>query len=87
MDVIKMTAQFVARNGKAFLSQLSTREARNPQFQFLRSDHLLFSFFTPQSSSSNDYDNDNTRTQLLINRANLTHHSFLSPQPPTFNYF
>ena len=41
-----MTAQFVARNGKAFLSQLSTREARNPQFQFLRSDHLLFSFFT-----------------------------------------
>jgi splicing factor 3A subunit 1 len=46
MDVIKMTAQFVARNGKAFLSQLSTREARNPQFQFLRSDHLLFSFFT-----------------------------------------
>ena len=23
---------------------------------------LLFSFFTPQSSSSNDYDNDNTRT-------------------------
>jgi splicing factor 3A subunit 1 len=46
MDVIKMTAQFVARNGKAFLNQLSTREARNPQFQFLRSDHLLFSFFT-----------------------------------------
>jgi len=31
LDVIKMTAQFVARNGKAFLTGLAQREASNPQ--------------------------------------------------------
>jgi hypothetical protein len=31
LDVIKLTAQFVARNGAAFLTGLTTREANNPQ--------------------------------------------------------
>jgi hypothetical protein len=31
LDVIKLTAQFVARNGKAFLTGLAQREAANPQ--------------------------------------------------------
>jgi splicing factor 3A subunit 1 len=31
LDVIKLTAQFVARNGKAFLAGLSSREHTNPQ--------------------------------------------------------
>ena len=31
LDVIKLTAQFVARNGRAFLTGLAQREAANPQ--------------------------------------------------------
>ncbi|GAX76903.1 hypothetical protein CEUSTIGMA_g4349.t1 [Chlamydomonas eustigma] len=46
LDIIKLTAQFVARNGKAFLTGLSSREHTNPQFNFLKPTHSLFSFFT-----------------------------------------
>ena len=31
LDVIKLTAQFVARNGKSFLTGLTSREHLNPQ--------------------------------------------------------
>jgi hypothetical protein len=31
LDVIKLSAQFVARNGASFLTGLTTREANNPQ--------------------------------------------------------
>ena len=46
LDVIKLTAQFVARNGKTFLTGLAAREHTNPQFNFLKPTHSLFSFFT-----------------------------------------
>jgi splicing factor 3A subunit 1 len=46
MDIIKNTAQFVARNGQKFLSGLSEREVRNPQFDFLKPQHNLFGYFT-----------------------------------------
>lgn len=45
-DVIKLTAQFVARNGQKFLQGLTEREARNPQFDFLKPTHGLFGYFT-----------------------------------------
>lgn len=35
-DIIKVTAQFVARNGIPFLKALSEREQTNPQFDFLK---------------------------------------------------
>lgn len=41
-----MTAQFVARNGRQFLTQLMNREQRNFQFDFLRPQHSLFQYFT-----------------------------------------
>jgi len=44
--VVKLTAQFVARNGRQFLSTLMTREQRNYQFDFLRPQHSLFQYFT-----------------------------------------
>ena len=44
-DVIKLTAQFVARNGRAFLNSLAQKEARNFQFDFLRPNHSLFGYF------------------------------------------
>ena len=40
-DVVKLTAQFVARNGRQFLTQLMNREQRNYQFDFLRYFGLL----------------------------------------------
>ena len=46
MDVIKLTAQFVARNGQSFLSELTERESRNSQFDFLKPQHNLFGYFT-----------------------------------------
>ena len=46
LDVIKITAQFAARNGKKFVTALATKEAANPQFNFLRPNHSMFTFFT-----------------------------------------
>ncbi|XP_047319029.1 probable splicing factor 3A subunit 1 [Impatiens glandulifera] len=46
LDIIKLTAQFVARNGKAFLTGLTSREMNNPQFHFLKPTHSMFMFFT-----------------------------------------
>lgn len=46
MDIIKLTAQFVARNGQKFLIGLTQRESRNPQFDFLKPTHNLFGYFT-----------------------------------------
>ncbi|RAH43398.1 putative pre-mRNA splicing factor, partial [Aspergillus brunneoviolaceus CBS 621.78] len=46
LEVVKLTALFVARRGKSFMTALSQREARNFQFDFLRPQHSLYSFFT-----------------------------------------
>lgn len=46
LDIIKLTAQFVARNGQAFLTGLTNREINNPQFHFLKPTHSMFTFFT-----------------------------------------
>ncbi|GAB4837561.1 hypothetical protein Ancab_002412 [Ancistrocladus abbreviatus] len=47
LDIIKLTAQFVARNGKSFLTGLTSREmSNNPQFHFLKPTHSMFMFFT-----------------------------------------
>lgn len=44
-DIIKQTALTTACSGRNFLSALSTREGRNPQFEFLRPTHSLFGYF------------------------------------------
>jgi splicing factor 3A subunit 1 len=46
LDVVKLTALFVAKRGKSFMTALSQREARNYQFDFLRPQHSLYQFFT-----------------------------------------
>uniref|UniRef100_A0A182K806 SURP motif domain-containing protein n=1 Tax=Anopheles christyi TaxID=43041 RepID=A0A182K806_9DIPT len=46
LDIVKLTAQFVARNGRLFLTNLMNREQRNCQFDFLRPQHSLFQYFT-----------------------------------------
>ena len=46
LDIIKITAQFVAKNGQKFLSDLIKREKDNPQFDFMKPQHTLFGFFT-----------------------------------------
>ena len=45
-DIIKLTAQFVARNGQRLLNGLSERESKNSQFDFLKPNHHLFGYFT-----------------------------------------
>ncbi|GLJ43478.1 hypothetical protein SUGI_0904000 [Cryptomeria japonica] len=51
LDIIKLTAQFVARNGKTFLHGLTSREVNNPQFHFLKPTHSMFTFFTALTDS------------------------------------
>ncbi|CAB0011505.1 unnamed protein product [Nesidiocoris tenuis] len=46
LDIVKLTAQFAARNGRQFLTNLLNREQRNYQFDFLRPQHSLFQYFT-----------------------------------------
>jgi len=45
-DIVKLTAQFVAKNGTSFLERLMQKEQRSYQFDFLRKHHPLFSYFT-----------------------------------------
>jgi len=45
IDVIKLTALYVARSGNEFLSGLQKREQRNPYFDFIKPRHALFVFF------------------------------------------
>jgi splicing factor 3A subunit 1 len=46
IDIIKLTAQYTAVNGRDFLANIAQREQRNPQFDFLKPTHMLFSYFT-----------------------------------------
>jgi len=46
VDFVKLTSQFVAKNGRPFLTGLQNRESRNPQFDFLKASHPLFTYFT-----------------------------------------
>ncbi len=46
LDVVRLTALFVAKNGRQFMTALSQRETRNFQFDFLRPNHSLYQFFT-----------------------------------------
>lgn len=45
LEVVKLTALFVAKNGRQFMTTLSQREAGNYQFDFLRPNHSLHNFF------------------------------------------
>ncbi|TPX39254.1 hypothetical protein SeMB42_g06392 [Synchytrium endobioticum] len=46
LDIVKLTAQFVARNGRQFMASLASREQKNYQFDFLRPNHSVFPYFT-----------------------------------------
>ncbi|EPS36799.1 hypothetical protein H072_9665 [Dactylellina haptotyla CBS 200.50] len=46
LDVLRLTALFVAKNGRQFMTTLSQREARNYQFDFLRPNHSFYQYFT-----------------------------------------
>lgn len=46
LDVVRITALFVAKNGRSFMTALSQRETRNYQFDFLRPTHSLYQFFS-----------------------------------------
>ncbi|CAJ2503611.1 Uu.00g110050.m01.CDS01 [Anthostomella pinea] len=45
LEVVRLTALFVAKNGRQFMIALSQREAGNYQFDFLRPNHSLHNFF------------------------------------------
>jgi splicing factor 3A subunit 1 len=46
LDIMRLTAQFVARNGSQFHMGLINREHKNPQFDFLKASHPLNPIFT-----------------------------------------
>ncbi|PSS12413.1 hypothetical protein M430DRAFT_36544 [Amorphotheca resinae ATCC 22711] len=45
LEVVRLTALFVAKNGRQFMTALSQRETGNYQFDFLRPNHSLHNFF------------------------------------------
>jgi len=45
LEVVRLTALFVAKNGRPFMTTLSQRETGNYQFDFLRPNHSLHNFF------------------------------------------
>ncbi|KAG9231506.1 Pre-mRNA splicing factor PRP21 like protein-domain-containing protein [Amylocarpus encephaloides] len=45
LEVVRLTALFVANNGRQFMTALSQRETGNYQFDFLRPNHSLHNFF------------------------------------------
>ena len=45
LDILRLTALFVARHGNAFQRTISERESRNFQFDFLRPSHSLYPYF------------------------------------------
>lgn len=45
-EILRLTALFVAKNGRQFMTTLSQREARNFQFDFLRPNHSFYQYFT-----------------------------------------
>jgi len=45
LEVLRLTALHVARKGKSWMTNLSQKEARNYQFDFLRPQHSLYNFF------------------------------------------
>ncbi|KAL2161124.1 hypothetical protein VTH06DRAFT_8343 [Thermothelomyces fergusii] len=45
LEIVRLTALFVAKNGRQFMTQLAQREASNPQFQFLIPNHTFHNFF------------------------------------------
>lgn len=46
LDVVRLTALFVAKNGRSFITSLSQKEAGNFQFDFLRPQHSLYQYFS-----------------------------------------
>lgn len=46
LEVVRLTALFVAKNGRSFMTMLSQKETRNYQFDFLRPQHSLYQFFS-----------------------------------------
>ncbi|KAL8710207.1 MAG: hypothetical protein Q9220_005138 [cf. Caloplaca sp. 1 TL-2023] len=46
LDVVRLTALFVAKNGRSLMTTLSQKETRNYQFDFLRPQHSLYQFFS-----------------------------------------
>lgn len=45
LDVIRLAALFVAKNGRQWMTQLAQRESGNPQFAFLIPNHTFHNFF------------------------------------------
>ena len=46
LEIVRLTALFVAKNGRGWMTTLSQREAGNFQFDFLRPQHSLYQFFS-----------------------------------------
>ncbi|KAK5185608.1 SF3a splicing factor complex subunit, partial [Cryomyces antarcticus] len=46
LEIVRLTALFVAKNGRSFMTALSQRESGNYQFDFLRPQHSLYQFFS-----------------------------------------
>ncbi|KAI4165157.1 MAG: hypothetical protein LQ342_001025 [Letrouitia transgressa] len=79
LEVVRLTALFVAKNGRSFMTTLSQKETRNYQFDFLRPQHSLYQFFSRlvdqytillQSASADGEKAQENRMRQLENNVN-----------------
>ena len=70
LDIIKITAQFIAKNGENFLLDLNEREGKNSQFDFMKPQHNLFDYFSYLITSYSKILGDNKeKIKVLIDKA------------------
>ncbi|EGC34429.1 hypothetical protein DICPUDRAFT_153372 [Dictyostelium purpureum] len=54
LDTIRLTAQFIAKNGESFYNELLNRESKNNQFDFLKPTNHLYEWFRALVESYSD---------------------------------
>ena len=70
LDIIKITAQFIAKNGENFLLDLNEREGKNSQFDFMKPQHNLFDYFSYLITSYSKILGDNReKIKILTSKA------------------
>lgn len=81
-EVIRLTALFCAKNGRAWQTQLAQKENNNFQFDFLRPQHSLFQFFMRLQEQYRDLlnpagrDNDFPEDKRIADLNRIIEHKF-----------
>jgi splicing factor 3A subunit 1 len=98
-DIIKLTAQYIAKNGRTFLVELGKREGGNRQFAFLQPTHQLFPYFQslveayttivqpPKQLLYQIKDEVDDHAKMLDTLLSQSLHSYTTPSIPSYYHY